>query len=579
MTDIPEPALRSDRPASAVSLAFVALAGFAAIYFYHYLPQGFSPYDDAYLMALGKRLSEGESLYRDIAYFRTPLSALLQMWGHELFGGAYTVLLSRILWAFQLTLIVGVCGYLCRRWFHPLELALALCATLVYSSLLFAFPWYTYDGMFFSALYALAFTKKRYFLAGVAAALAGLCKQSFLVLLPVTLLALLAVGWVSKVSRLPARSELLRLGAGFFGVCVLSAGYLFWLDLGFEFWQSVFVAPAKAGRTSLSFALFQNTSTALADTWFMLVPLAAAVTALRKHWLGLVIVAAVFGIWFDELSTSRSLAPFLVTLLSYTVLVTGLIRIARRRRYALVESGSAAADEIENEIRPVTEAETVTLVALALSLLYASGLNYSGLIFAYIGGVLALPLALALIGGSRTDYALGVRSALALGVLLVSLIAHHRFPYAETERASLSESFTSPRLSGLLSSPERVSELDGLYERVRELTDSTDRVFAFPDPSCLNLLCERRGYGPVQWFYYLEYDEALAEAIAERLRSDPPALSVLHDTTELRVPAQGQPILRAFEERFETVDSSGAYYILIPRVDSLLLDSSDQSEE
>ncbi len=355
--------------------SYLVFAFFALAYFGYYLPQGFTILDDAYLLALGQRISEGQLLYNDFYYLRTPLSPLLQSVWITLLGDNYTILFSRIIWALQLCATVVVFSLLYRRWLSAISLALVLCATLVYSSLLFAFPWYSYDGMFFTALFALFVYRRRTLLAGVFAGLAFLSKQGFIVILPLyVLLDLLE----TKFAKEPIRNwfaRSVRLGGGLVAVVAL-AGLILPAPLT-EIWNNVFVLPERINALPLSFLLYQDLTETFLAVWPSALSLLIVLLAPLKFMVKTVALLIWVIIVWPYLGASAATLPRVLTLVSFAALGW----------FYLLGLWNARDGARDTQLK-----EVFKISGLALITLYAAGFNYNGWVFSYIGGALSLPV-------------------------------------------------------------------------------------------------------------------------------------------------------------------------------------------
>ncbi len=529
--------------------SYLIFSAFALAYFWYYLPQGFSIFDDAYLAGLGQRIANGQHIYTDFYYLRTPLSPLIQSIWIRALGDNYTVLVSRIIWAVQLYTTIVIFSLVYRKWLYAVTLTVTLCATLVYSSLLFAFPWYTYDGMFFTALFVFCVFRRRMILAGMFAALAFLCKQGFIALLPLYLLfELLNAGITRQGFRRRLRDVLLSVGA-FVTVTVLAVTLL---GASFpQIWRNVFTLPQRINDLPLTFLMYQDLPETVRVAWLpalalfviLIAPLKSAVKAIA---LGLWLIV----VW-SGLTQTADILPRTVTLVTFATLALFILRNWKTLRRS----------EVEEEISLALQ-----VAALALVTLYTAGFNYNGWIFSYIGGALSLPVLIVFatdVSVDRRDTTLSAVTV-SLALLTPALFVHHQFPYKSSPRAELTVPFTASRLAGLQADSSTVANLDSLTACVEGMTPANATLLAFPDPASLNYLTGRRAWGPIQWYYPREFDSALAQEVMDSLYSSPPDLVVLDDPWHISETPRFDMLYHAIYEIFAPVDSVGPFHILVP---------------
>ncbi len=531
-------------------LSYLAFVAFALAYFWIYLPQGFSPLDDAYLSALGQRISGGEKMYVDFYYLRTPLSPWIQSLWIDILGSHYTHLVSRIIWAIQLCATIVIASLIYRRWLSAIALAIVLCATLVYSSLLFAFPWYTYDGMFFTALFASFIFQKRMFVAGVFAGLAFLSKQGFVALIPLYF----------ALSFLETRSAGDSVARWWKNTLVTSSGALvvalvavLALDASLPMiCNNIFVLPKAINDLPLSFLLYQDLPETFLNVWPYAIPLLIIVALpLRVRWKTIALSLWLVFSWtaMTELAATLPQALTLVTFVSVGYFFFSNLRDIR----GLTPEAPAR--------------QLLKFSALALVVLYVAGFNYNGWVFSYIGGVISLP-ALALwfsAGGQKVRISNAGVIGFSVLALSLALVVHHDFPYKGMARAELNVPFATPALSGLFADSTTVEEIDGLVSSVQRRTNPEDYVLAFPDPASLSFIANRRAWGPIQWYYEREFDSAMAQESVRLLSESPPALIVLNDPEYIPETPRFDTLYQAIYDNFELVDTVGPFHILMPR--------------
>jgi hypothetical protein len=157
---------------------------------------GYDPKADGFTLAYSRRIIEGQIVHRDFITIRPILSPLLHV-PFVLWGGDYTYWFSRLFVWFQFGCITWVWTSLIekkviKQSFGMLEKVLI--ALIIFAASVFEFPimaWHTIDGLFFISLgIALNLSEKPsnkiigYFLVS----LAYLCKQSFILVAPLTLI-------------------------------------------------------------------------------------------------------------------------------------------------------------------------------------------------------------------------------------------------------------------------------------------------------------------------------------------------------------------------------------------------------
>jgi hypothetical protein len=172
----------------------ILLGGLAAAAHLVFSPLGFNPTDDGFVLAMSRRLLEGEVPHRDFISIRPVLSAMFHMPLVAL-GGAATHWLGRLVAWCEFALIawiwVRLLGELMgRQWSFPRR-ALYVCIGFVLSAHTFpVMPWYTVDGLLLGSAGLLLAAPWRAGGAWLGLALvgaAGLCKQNFFALIPIAL--------------------------------------------------------------------------------------------------------------------------------------------------------------------------------------------------------------------------------------------------------------------------------------------------------------------------------------------------------------------------------------------------------
>lgn len=190
----PRPASGLQAVPYAAALLLIGLAYRAT-----FIADGYSPTDEGWLQSLAGRVLKGELPYRDFNFTLPPVTLYKEALLIRLFGDAYGILAARFAFALEASLI-SVLAFLIIRRFASNRLAFFLVLpTIFFSVILYYFPSYGLDGMFFSML-ALTFLLRpapvrtvHGLAAGVAIGLAVLSKPPYLAVLAlVAVLGLLA---------------------------------------------------------------------------------------------------------------------------------------------------------------------------------------------------------------------------------------------------------------------------------------------------------------------------------------------------------------------------------------------------
>lgn len=176
-------------------VAFIWIFSTALAMHFLFSRLGFNPTDDGFTLAYARRLLDGQIPHRDFIIIRPALSPLLHT-PEVFFGGAYTYWISRFVALAQWSSIAWFStSFISRGLGRPLgildQVLWASISLSFFGSSFSILVWHTIDGLFFCTL-ALSLLSRRsfgtnlmaYFLLG----LAYLCKQSFVLVAPITLL-------------------------------------------------------------------------------------------------------------------------------------------------------------------------------------------------------------------------------------------------------------------------------------------------------------------------------------------------------------------------------------------------------
>ena len=179
-----------------ISVAFLLIAPTLAHLLFSW--RGFAPVDDGFTLAYSRRILEGQVPHRDFIIIRSFVSPLLHT-PFVLFGGEYTFWVSRFFVWFQFACISWAWVCIINRAFDnpfsnltKLFIALVSFAASVHYFVLTA--WHTIDGLFLASIgvwILLARKHARWRVIGyLLIATAYLCKQSFLLMAPLSVLLL-----------------------------------------------------------------------------------------------------------------------------------------------------------------------------------------------------------------------------------------------------------------------------------------------------------------------------------------------------------------------------------------------------
>ena len=188
--------IKSDRRSVLTSLAFLLVVPTLAHLLFSW--RGFAPVDDGFTLAYSRRILEGQVPHRDFIIIRPFLSPLLHT-PFVLFGGEYTYWVSRFFVWFQFACISWAWVCIADRAFGDpfdnatkLFVALAAFAASVHYFVLTA--WHTIDGLFLASIGVWVLLTQQHKGARIFGylliAASYLCKQSFLLVAPLTVLLL-----------------------------------------------------------------------------------------------------------------------------------------------------------------------------------------------------------------------------------------------------------------------------------------------------------------------------------------------------------------------------------------------------
>lgn len=185
---------------------------------------GYNPTDDGFVLAMSRRLLDGQIPHRDFISIRPVGSALLHA-PLVLLGGDLTYWLGRLVAWLELAVTawiwVVLLGRLMNRaWTWPERALLTVVALSMSAHTFPIMPWYTVDGLLLASLGLLLMGSTRGAVAAAGCVLLGaaaLCKQNFLALVPVGLLIL-------RPAPLPRCAVLAGAPVALYVVAIAAAG-------------------------------------------------------------------------------------------------------------------------------------------------------------------------------------------------------------------------------------------------------------------------------------------------------------------------------------------------------------------
>jgi hypothetical protein len=505
---------------------YLTLFIFIIIYNYFFLGQGFAPgLDEGYLQSLGQRIVNGEIPYGDFYLLRTPLSIYIQAGLIWILGHGYTLFAARFWLAIETMLIVIFLSMLYRRLVRPLELLLLLLITYIIATLLLNFPWYSYDALFFAVLALLFFDRRRYFLSGAAIFMAGMAKQNYMIMLPLIILLSIVIHFIAKEIKIITYDAARRIIIGFFAPFLLYMLYLSITGTIAAFFRNVFILPGQCSSIGIFFALFQDNPKAFLWSLPFILSIALIFWG-RRRTLPLIAVAlGIFALLGKILIKDVYSFVYFIVYLNY---IAGLL---------LVKEYVDGMDDAGKE----TAARIIPLFALALIVQYLSGYNYSGLIFAYMGALVALPFTYVIL---RDCNQMPLRKAatvlLFLAILILGQYHKYRYVYNDGPRSKLNVEFVSPQLRYIKSTPEKVKSLESVIAAIKAYSSEQDYIFIFPSFSSLYYLTGRRNPTPIEWYCDAEYNEKMLMESLKAVEAKRPRLVIV---TDLDIPEHLNNIL------------------------------------
>lgn len=534
---------------------------FVTFYNFFFLGLGFNATDEGYLLSLGARVADGEMPYVDFYFLRPPLSIYIQAALINLLGESYTVLASRIYWTVQMCMVALLLSIVYRRFVSKGELLLLLLATFTISTLLIGFPWYSYDGLFFAVVTVVLFDKRQFVLSGVAAFLAFMTKQNYLLLLPLFFAVAVLVQWRWKELKVVSFREVFQMSLGFAVPACIYLGYVYLNSGLLSFWENVFVFPRKASMVSLSFSLFQNHPEAFSRSIPVVLTVALLFYIISKRRLflaimGLCLVGSLVTVFWvhDNFVYSVIYLNFAVTLLVIFQMLRGKLKPSN------------------DVIRSL-----LTAFLFGVVIQYLAGYNYAGVIYAYMGSGLLLSVAYLFFRDlSPSLNRRKIAPAMLAVILAIGLFYKYMYVYRDEPRWKLNTEFRTEKLQGIKSTQRNVSQMDGLVAAVKEVTNPGDYIFIFPDFPILYYLTDRRNPTPIGWYVQIEYGGPMTiQALKALIKHKPKVIFVQtyfeldykHQVTLInyRQISRYRPFIEFIASNYRLEGQIGDIYMFVPK--------------
>ncbi len=523
-------------------IPFVLFTLSVLLYNYFYLHQGFEAHmDEGYLISLGKRITDGQIPYTDFYFLRPPLSIYLQACFISLLGDSHTIYIGRILFVFQTTLLVILNALIYKKHLNKIEFFFILIISYIITTLLLQFQWYSYDGLFFAGLSLFLLHKKQFIFTGVTIFLAAMSKQNYFLLLPGTIFVLLIFQKDYANIKTIVKEHVSKILIGFsLGAFITSLFFLLSGNLTL-FIEQVFLLPKEIADISTQFALIQNNPEAIAQSLFSILAIIIIYHFHKNKIISSFLIAIIICFLYADFYNNVKYFIFNIIYINITAAILYLYNYNKKEQ------------ELPHTL--------LIFVPLTIIIQYLAGFSYGGLLFAYMGAGLMMP-ALYLI--LRKNKSLSIRAILVL--LIIGGIGYRHksnYIYQDSQREILNSNFSHPRLQSIISSERRTKYVDFITENVNNLSEPDDLVFFFPDYSSMYYITGRRNPTKIEWYYKLEFNDAMLKESVEDLEKNHPKIIFLN----------GDYIPKALAifvaNNYTLVDSSFDIKMYQPNIDSL----------
>jgi hypothetical protein len=385
-------------------------------------------------------------------------------------------------------------------------------------------------------------------LGGVAGALAFMSKPTFLGLVPIIVIALLANmlaarrggGEPQPFSAGWAAAGLYGLG---FAICCLAVlGYFGVQGAAGDLIYKALILPRHSFHIPLEFVIWQD----LPQVMFVWPNIAGYLAAL----LVLLLVVRVVGVP-DVLRVL--VAGALVVVLVVRALPSSTVGLPTPRQEALllvILGALLILNAIALILAVVARGELKAalfppqLPALALGLQYVAQFNTAGVRYSYYGAFLSVPVAILLLhslvvarpawrwGRLAVGGAAWAPLAIAAAIAVTGIVDTRGLVFRDGPRSELAASFTTTRLHGITSLPANTSRVDSLVAAVEARSAPGDPILVLPDFPVLYFLTGRRNPTRIGWYETPQVTVAEAEQAVADMKHDPPKLVILQTYDE-----------------------------------------------
>lgn len=531
-----------------------ALFALGLMYRATFITQGFNATDEGWLQSLGARIVAGQLPYRDFNFGLPPLTIYKEAALIRLLGSDYGILASRWASAFEISLASVLAFVVVVRYVRPTWAFLVVLPTCFFSTILFYFANYSYDGEVL-ALLSIALlvhtTPERRTLAvlgGVSGGLAFMAKPTFLGLVPIILIGAVANRLATRSLEehqdhaIGIRHAVIPYIAGFVLVCLAVLTYFALEGAAGDLIYNTFVLPRQSYPIPLAFVIWQDVPDVML-IWPNIAGYLAAALALllllRVERIpevlrlgaaaGLVVLLVVRAL--PSSSTGMPSARQLALLL----LILGVLLVLNAVTFLVTLVAKA---QLKAALFPPE------LPLLALGLQYVAQFNAAGIRYSYYGAFLSVPVAilflrsLAAVNPSwrRGPFAVRVMPlaplVLGLSIVAAGIVDTHGVVARDGPRSQLSASFATPRLHGLTSLPANTERVDGLVAMVESQTAPGDPILVLPDFPVLYFLTGRRNPTRIGWYETPQVTTGEAEQAVADMKRDPPKLVILQTYDE-----------------------------------------------
>lgn len=526
--------------------------------------QGWSATDEGWLQAAGIRIASGQVPYRDFEYPLPPVTIYKEAALAAVTGPGWTVLASRWLFSFEVTLASLLAFLILRRAVSDRTAFFVTLPTVFFTVMILAFTNYTYDAEFWAlvsvTLAVYAGEGRRQGLvalaAGGAAGLAAMAKSPFLAFLPAIPFAALAGSWLRRgrndapqMARSLQRVWLLYLA----GAAIVIGGFFaYFASIGLlrSFVEQAFLLTARANPVSLRFALIQDLPDyavrfgrlGIGVTAIILLLLPFAINRLWEFVRTVLLLGALaYVLLYTQLHPPIPSRPYFINIAYFVVSGVGVIALLVS---LILETPWLARNETAAGLR--SRFPPLELIFLALFLQWLAQFHYDGLVFWFVGSYLSVPVVLIFLrelGRVRIPVFRGA-TRLRFGAPAVAWVLIATWlsiggagiflerVYQDADRPLLTASFSPAKLSGITTYPETAQRVDALVAEVDRRTKPGDPIFFFPDYGIMYAVTGRTNPTPLDWYNEAFLTPAVTDQVLAALQRDPPRVVFLQRQRE-----------------------------------------------